>query len=145
MSYLKQGIEDYCKRVTHFIDFSIVDLPNAKTGHNIPPEIVKKKEGEIITKALSKSDFIVLLDENGSEFTSRKFAGWLNNLMNQGYKQLAFVSGGAYGFSEDIHKLAGYKLSLSKMTWPHQMVRLLFVEQLYRACTILKGMNYHND
>ncbi len=143
--YLLEGIEEYCNRIRHFVDFTILDIPGIKSGRKMSPEIVKKKEGEILKRVLSKYDIIILLDENGTEMNSRKFAEWLNALQTKSYKQVAFVSGGAYGFSEDIHKLAKYKISLSKMTYTHQMVRLIFVEQLYRAYTLIKGMKYHND
>ncbi len=144
-SYLQEGIEDYCHRIEHFIDFSIIDIPGIKSSQNLPDGMIRKKEGEALKKVLQKHDVIVLLDENGNEMNSRQFAGWLNKLQTQSYKHVAFVSGGAYGFSDVILKLAHYKISLSKMTFTHQMVRLIFTEQLYRACTILKGMNYHND
>ncbi len=143
--YLLKGIEDYCNRIKHFIDFSVIDIPDIKSGNKMPPELVKKKEGEGLIKALSKQDVIILLDENGTEMNSRKFAEWLNKLQTQSYKQVAFVSGGAYGFSKEIYILAQQKISLSKLTYTHQMVRLVFVEQLYRACTLIKGMKYHND
>jgi len=144
-SYLNQGIEDYCGRIKHFIDFSVIDIPGIKSGNKMPHEIIKKKEGEVLLNALSKQEIVILLDENGMEMNSRKFAEWLNKLQTQSYKQVAFVSGGAFGFSQEIYNLAQQKISLSKLTLTHQMVRLVFVEQLYRACTILKGMQYHND
>ena len=144
-SYLHRGIEDYCARIKHFIDFSVIDIPGIKSGIKMPPEIIKKKEGEVLLKALSKQEIVILLDETGTEMNSRKFAEWLNKLQLQSYKQVAFVSGGAFGFSQEIYNLAQQKISLSKLTLTHQMVRLVFVEQLYRACTILKGMQYHND
>lgn len=145
VSYLLDGIKEYCTRIKHFIDFVIIDIPNIKSGSKMPVEIVKKKEGEALKRVLLKYDIIILLDENGMEMSSRKFAEWVNKLQMHSYTKIAFVSGGAYGFSDDIHKLAKHKISLSRMTYTHQMVRLIFVEQLYRACTILKGMNYHND
>lgn len=144
-SYLHKGIEDYCGRIKHFIDFNIIDVPGIKSGNKMPPEVIKKKEGELLLKALSKQEIVILLDENGTEMNSRKFAEWLNKLQTHSYKQVAFVSGGAFGFSEEIYNLAQQKISLSKLTLTHQMVRLVFVEQLYRACTILKGIQYHND
>ncbi|MGD2036107.1 MAG: 23S rRNA (pseudouridine(1915)-N(3))-methyltransferase RlmH [Bacteroidales bacterium] len=144
-SYLREGIEDYSRRIRHFIDFTIVDVPGVRSAGKSPPETIRRKEGENIKKVLRGKDFVILLDEKGIEMGSRKFAEWLNKIQSLSYKQIAFVTGGAYGFSEDIHKLADLKISLSKMTFTHQMVRMIFTEQLYRACMILKGMNYHND
>jgi len=143
--FLVAGINNYTDRLKHFIDFTITDLPVLKQGKNLSVELYKQKEGEIIKKAIIKSDIVIILDENGTEYDSRTFADWFNRIMNQGVKQVAFVTGGAYGFSEDIYKIADHKISLSKMTYTHQLVRLVFIEQLYRACTILKGLPYHND
>jgi 23S rRNA (pseudouridine1915-N3)-methyltransferase len=143
--YIKEVIGDYSERIGHFIDFSIVDLPDIKQKKNLSPDNIKQKEGELLSRFLSKSDIIVLLDENGTEYSSRGFSEWLNKLINQGNKQVSFVTGGSYGFSEDIFKKADFKISLSKLTFTHQLVRLVFVEQLYRACTIIKGIPYHND
>lgn len=143
--FIVAGINIYAERLKHFIDFSITDLPVVKQGKNLPVESYKQKEGEIIRKAIIKNDIVIILDENGTEYDSRKFPEWFNRIMNKGVKQVAFVTGGAYGFSEDIYKMADYKISLSKMTYTHQLVRLVFLEQLYRACTILKGLPYHND
>jgi 23S rRNA (pseudouridine1915-N3)-methyltransferase len=109
------------------------------------PELIKRKEGEKLEGMLKKSDLIVLLDELGKEYSSRGFAGWLEKTMNSGPRQISFVIGGAYGVSKEIVQLSDFRLSLSKMTFTHQMVRLIFLEQLYRAFTILKGMSYHND
>lgn len=142
---MREGINDYSKRINHFIDFSVVDLAVKKVSKKESPQQLLKREGEILEKALKKSQIIVLLDEKGREYSSRDFAGWLEKMMNQGVKQISFVTGGAYGFSKDLYKVADYKFSLSKMTFTHQMVRLLFAEQLYRAFTIIKGIPYHND
>jgi 23S rRNA (pseudouridine1915-N3)-methyltransferase len=144
-NYIKEGIGDYLKRIGHFIDFSVVDLPEVKQKKNLTPENIKLKEGEMLLKYLSKTDIVVLLDENGTEYTSRGFSDWLNKLINQGSKQVSFVTGGAYGFSDDVYKKAHFKISISKLTFTHQLVRLVFIEQLYRACTIIKGIPYHND
>jgi 23S rRNA (pseudouridine1915-N3)-methyltransferase len=143
--YLKEGLEDYYSRIGHFIDFSIIDLPPVKYGKNLTPEMLCDKEGEIICKAVAKSNIIILLDEKGEEYSSRSFSVWLGTMMNKGTKQVAFVIGGAYGFSPAVYKLAHQKLSLSKMTYPHQLVRVIFAEQLYRALTLIKGIPYHND
>jgi 23S rRNA (pseudouridine1915-N3)-methyltransferase len=143
--YLIEGMNEYHQRIKHFIDFSITDIPAIRQGSNITAEIFRQKEGEIIKKAIIKSDIIILLDENGTEYDSRGFAEWLGKIMNKGAKHVAFVTGGAYGFSDEIYKIADYQISLSKLTFTHQLVRLVFMEQLYRACTILKGVPYHND
>lgn len=143
--YLLQGIEDYTRRLGHFTDISITDLPNVKQTSSMSPDAVKHNEGQKLEKVLFKSDLIILLDESGKEYSSRGLAEWLNKIMISGPKQISFVSGGAYGFSEEIQRMSDFKLSLSKMTFTHQMVRLIFLEQLYRAFTILKGMKYHND
>lgn len=144
-AYIQQGIEDYLRRIKHYVEISVIDLPDIKQSGRMNPEIVKQKEGQKFEKLLSKSDVLILLDESGQEFTSRGLAEWLNKVMNSGPREISFVSGGAYGFSQNIVRLADFRLSLSKMTFTHQMVRLIFLEQLYRAFTILKGMNYHND
>ncbi len=143
--YLQQGIEDYTRRLGHFTDISVFDLPNVKTSGAMSPETIKRNEGQKLKKVLTKSDLIILLDESGKEYSSRGLAEWLNKIMNSGPRQISFVSGGAFGFSEEIMRMSDFRLSLSKMTFTHQMARLFFLEQLYRAFTILKGMKYHND
>jgi 23S rRNA (pseudouridine1915-N3)-methyltransferase len=143
--YLQMGIDEYSQRIRHFIDFSIIDLPGIKSGKNISPELIRRKEGETILRATSKINSLILLDEKGEEYTSRAFAEYLNTQMNQGAKQVAFVSGGAYGFSDEVRKHASHQLSLSRMTFTHQLARLIFMEQLYRALTLIKGIPYHND
>jgi 23S rRNA (pseudouridine1915-N3)-methyltransferase len=143
--YLQQGIKDYVSRIQHFIDLSVYDLPSIRQSRAMSPEIVKRNEGQKLEKALVKSDMIILLDESGKEYSSRGFAEWLNKTMRSGPKQISFITGGAYGFDDEIIGRSDFRLSLSKMTFTHQMVRLVFLEQLYRAFTILKGMNYHND
>jgi 23S rRNA (pseudouridine1915-N3)-methyltransferase len=144
-SFIREGITDFQKRIGYFVDFSIVDLPEIKQARSLSPDQVKQKEGEQLLKFLSKSDLCILLDERGTELSSRGFSSWLEKNMNQGTKHIIFVTGGAYGFSEDIYKVARQKISLSQMTFTHQMVRLIFTEQLYRALTLIKGIPYHND
>ncbi|MBN1597914.1 MAG: 23S rRNA (pseudouridine(1915)-N(3))-methyltransferase RlmH [Bacteroidales bacterium] len=143
--YLSEGINEFRDRIKNFIDFDIIDLPGIKNTGKFPVKLYIQKESEIIKKAVAKYDFIVLLDEKGTNFDSRGFANWFGKIINQGKKRVAFITGGAYGFSEDLIEMCDYRISLSKLTFTHQMVRLIFVEQLYRACTILKGMSYHND
>jgi 23S rRNA (pseudouridine1915-N3)-methyltransferase len=143
--FVSEGTTEYIKRLSHFTDFSMIDLPEIKQGRNLTALQFKEKEAEILKKMLAKCDYIIILDEQGEHYTSRGFAMQINKIMNHGYKQVGFVTGGAYGFSDEIYAMAHSKISLSKMTFTHQMVRLFFVEQFYRAFTILKGLPYHND
>ncbi len=143
--YLEPGITDYENRIKRYIDFEIKVIKNLKTGKKMPVNIVKIKEGENILKQIKPDDFLILLDEKGKEYTSREFAKFINNKILTGVKNLVFVIGGAYGFSDDVYNRADGKLSLSKMTFSHQPIRLLFAEQLYRAFTIIKGEPYHNE
>lgn len=145
ITYIQQGIDDYRKRICHFVDFSIIDLPAVKHKKNISPEILINKEGEIILSAVSENNLIILLDEKGREYTTREFASWLEQMMNKRIKKIAFVTGGAYGLTEKVYNASQFQVSLSKMTLPHQLIRLFFVEQLYRALTIIRGIPYHND
>jgi 23S rRNA (pseudouridine1915-N3)-methyltransferase len=141
--YLKEGIALYEKRLKHYVAYEMVVLADVKN----PPlsmEALKMKEGEMILNKLLKDDFLILLDENGKESTSVEFSQFLERKQMDGTKRLIFQIGGAYGFSEAVYARANYKMSLSKLTFSHQMVRLFFVEQLYRAFTILKGEKYHN-
>lgn len=143
--YLDIGISDYEKRIKRYIDFEIKIIKDFKASKSMPAKTVKIKEGEQILKHINKSDFLVLLDEKGKMFTSREFAQFIHNKQNTGTRHLVFLVGGAYGFSEEIYKRANAKLSLSKMTFSHQPIRLLFTEQVYRAFTLIKGEPYHND
>ncbi|MES2838428.1 MAG: 23S rRNA (pseudouridine(1915)-N(3))-methyltransferase RlmH [Bacteroidota bacterium] len=143
-SYIKDGVKEFEKRLTKYVVFESVVLNSVKKS-NYNEEVLKKAEGEVLLKEISSSDFLVLLDENGKEFSSRGFAQFIESKQNASVKQLILVIGGAYGFSEEVYKRADAKLSLSKMTFSHQMVRLFFIEQLYRAFTILKGEKYHHD
>lgn len=143
--YLEKGISNYEKRIKRYIDFEIKVIKDFKASKSMPPKTVKKKEGEHIFKHLNKTDVLILLDEKGKLFTSREFAQYINNKTITGVKRLVFLIGGAYGFSDEIYKRANGKVSLSKMTFSHQPIRLLFTEQLYRAFTIIKGEPYHND
>jgi len=142
--YLNIGIDKYCKRIARYTPFEFVVLPDIKNAKNLTESVQRTKEGEMILQQFSSGDYIVLLDENGSEYTSVAMAEWMNGVFNQGFKRLVFVVGGPYGFSDDVYKKANTKISLSKLTFPHQLVRLLFVEQLYRCHTILKGEPYHH-
>lgn len=142
---LQQLIGMYEKRLGHYINFALVLIPDLKKTKNLSEQQQKEKEGELILKQLTPTDMLVLLDENGKQFNSVEFSGFLQKKMNSGIKQLVFVIGGPYGFSEKVYKTAKGKISLSKMTFSHQMVRLFVVEQVYRAFTILKNEPYHHQ
>ena len=143
--YLKEALDIYIKRLTHYINFELVVLPDVKNAKNMSVSELKDKEAELILKHSAKADKVVLLDEKGKEFSSMEFSKYIEKQMNASLKTLAFVVGGAFGFSEKVYSQANEKLSISKMTFSHQMIRLLFVEQLYRAFTIIKGEPYHNE
>tara|TARA_R110002072_G_scaffold203794_1_gene361875 strand:- start:890 stop:1363 length:474 start_codon:yes stop_codon:yes gene_type:complete len=137
-------IDDYIKRLGFYIKFSLDLIPDIKNSKNLSEVQQKQKEGELILKKTSATDTLIILDENGKQFDSVGFSSYLQKHMNSGIKQLVFVIGGPYGFSEDVCKKANGKLSLSKMTFSHQMIRLFFIEQLYRGFTILKNEPYHH-
>ena len=137
-------IDDYIKRLGYYIKFSLVIIPDIKNTKNFSEAQQKQKEGELILSKIVSTDSLILLDENGKQFDSVVFSNYLQKHMNSGIKQLVFVIGGPYGFSEDVYKKANGKLSLSKMTFSHQMIRLFFIEQLYRGFTILKNEPYHH-
>ena len=143
--YLIEGISDYQKRLKHYTNFERIEIANIKNAKNFSESELMKKEGELILKQIKNSDHLVLLDDKGKDFTSQKFAQKLQQWMLSGKKRLVFVVGGAYGFSEEIYKRGNEKLSLSKMTFSHQMVRLFFVEQIYRGYTILNNEPYHHE
>ena len=141
---LKQLIEVYKKRLQFYNKFEIDIIPDLKKTKSLDENQQKEKEGELILSKVQNSDFLVLLDENGKEFSSEKFSAYIQKRLNSGLKQLIFVIGGPYGFSEAIYQRADSKVALSQMTFSHQMVRLFFTEQLYRAFTILKNEPYHH-
>lgn len=143
--YLIEGIEIYLKRLKHYILFKIKEIPELKNTKSLSREQQKSKEAELIFKNLNSTDHVILLDEKGKELSSIQFSGFLNNKMVGGLQNLVFIVGGPYGFNEDIYDRCNDKISFSKMTFSHQMIRLFFAEQLYRACTILKGEPYHHD
>jgi 23S rRNA (pseudouridine1915-N3)-methyltransferase len=143
--YLQEGIDKYLKRLKHYIPFKIVELPELKNTKSLSQDQQKAKEAELIFKNTTSADHLVLLDEKGSELSSAHFSGFLNKKMIGSIQHLVFVVGGPYGFDNMIHNRADDKISLSKMTFSHQMVRLFFTEQLYRAYTILKGEPYHHE
>ena len=138
-------IETYQNRLKHYINFEIDVIPDIKNAKNLTEAQQKEKEGELILKKLMATDILILLDEKGTAFSSVTFSEYLQKKMNAGVKQLVMVVGGPYGFSEAVYKHAQGKISLSKMTFSHQMIRLFVVEQLYRAYTILKNEPYHHE
>jgi len=143
--YLLEGIEKYNKRINRYTSFEIVTIPELKNTKKLSQEQQKQEEGILIAKKLSNSDFLILLDEKGKTYKSTDFAKLIEQKAIQSTKQLIFVIGGPYGFSEEIYQRANSKLSLSAMTFSHQLIRLLFLEQLYRAHTIIKKEPYHHE
>ena len=142
--YLIEEISDYQKRLKHYMSLEIVEIPNIKNKKNISQEEIIKKEGNMILTQIKSSDYLVLLDDKGNQFTSVEFSNKLRQWMLNRTKRLIFVIGGAYGFSKEIYNRGNEKLSLSKMTFSHQMVRLFFLEQLYRGYTIINNQPYHH-
>lgn len=143
--YLRKGIEIYVDRLSHYVPFSLTELPDLKQTAALSEDQIKKKEGELILKSLKPSDHLILMDERGQMFSSKD---WARDLEQKGIRlmgDLVFVIGGPYGFSPEVYARANGMISLSKMTFSHQMVRLIFVEQLYRAYTIIKGEPYHHE
>jgi 23S rRNA (pseudouridine1915-N3)-methyltransferase len=139
------AINDYVERIKHYTPFDMEVIPELKNTKSLSMEQQKEKEGELILKALQPGDVVVLLDEHGKEFRSIEFAEWAEKKMHTVNKRLVFIIGGPYGFSKDVYAAAQEKISLSKMTFSHQMIRLIFVEQLYRAMNILAGGPYHHE
>ena len=138
-------IKYYQNRLPKHWNFELTEIADVKNAKNLSPELLKKEEGKLFLNQSEDSDFIVLLDEKGKQFTSREFSAKIDHWMNSSVKKVAFFIGGAYGFSSEIYDRANEKMSLSKMTFTHQMIRLFFVEQIYRADQILQGKPYHND
>lgn len=139
-----ESIADYEDRIGHYMPFCIKTISELKNNRNLSEAQQKEKEGELILKSIEPRDYVVLLDERGRSFRSVEFARWLGERQQAG-RQVTFVIGGPYGFSEAVYGRADFKISLSPMTFSHQMVRLIFVEQLYRACTIMRGEPYHHE
>lgn len=138
-------IDDYASRLTHYVPFTIDVIPELRSTRALTPEQQKMMEAELIKKQLQPADYVVLLDEHGTERRSMDFAAWLQKRMNTGARRIVFIVGGPYGFDPSIHALAKEEISLSQMTFSHQLIRLIFVEQLYRAHTILRGEPYHHE
>lgn len=138
-------VKYYRSRLPKHWNFEITEIADVKNAKNLTPELLKKEEAKLFLNQTENSDYIVLLDEKGRQFTSREFASNIEGWMNSSVKKVSFLIGGAYGFSHEIYNRANAQMSLSKMTFTHQMIRLFFVEQLYRADQILQGKPYHND
>lgn len=143
--YFVEAIREYANRLVHYLPFEMQVIPDIKNVKNLSEAQQKEKEGELILKSLQAGDYLVLLDEKGKEFTSMQFAAYLEKKMHTVPKRLVFVIGGPYGFSEAVYRASAEKISLSKMTFSHQMIRLIFTEQLYRALTILNNEPYHHE
>jgi len=143
--YLIEGMEKYLNRLKHYITFNMIVIPELKNTKNLTEAQQKTKEAESILKQVNNLDVVVLLDEKGKKYTSVSFSNYLNKQMIGSVQHLVFVIGGPYGFDESVYKRANSSLSLSEMTFSHQMVRLFFIEQLYRAFSILKGEPYHHE
>ena len=141
---LNQLIDNYIKRLSHYIKFDFEIIPDLKNAKNLSESLQKEKEGELILGKLTTADVLIVLDENGKQYDSVGFSEVLQKYMNSGIKRLVFVIGGPYGFSPQVYQRAQAKLSLSKMTFSHQMIRLFFIEQLYRGYTILRNEPYHH-
>ena len=143
--WLTEGISQYVERLTHFSQFKMQVIPDIRNTKNMDQNVQKQREGELILNLLQPSDDVWLLDDKGREMTSAETARWLEKRMAQSTKRLVFIIGGPYGFSPDVYNRVPGRLSLSKMTFSHQMVRLIFVEQLYRAFSILNNLPYHHE
>ena len=143
--FIDEGMELYHSRLKYFIELEQVFIPDIKNTKNMPVDEIKKKEGQSLLKNIAQGDFVCLLDERGNSFDSEGFAEYIQKKLEQNIKNLIFVVGGAYGFSAEIYSRADFKITLSKMTFSHQIIRLFFLEQLYRAFTIIKGLPYHNQ
>lgn len=143
--WVRQGLDIYVSRLKHYIPFSMVEIPELKNVSALSKDQIKSKEGELILKNIRPIDDLILLDEHGKEYTSVEFAKVIQEKISYTGKDMVFVIGGAYGFSPEVYSRANSKISLSRMTFSHQMVRAIFAEQLYRAFTIMKGEPYHHE
>ena len=144
IGWVREGLETYSSRLVHYVPFNVREIPELKNTSSLSKAQVKEKEGDLILGCLSPSDTVILLDEHGKEFSSVGFAREIETMINAG-RNTVFVIGGAYGFSDAVYSRCNGKVSLSKMTFSHQMVRAIFAEQLYRAFTIIKGQPFHHE
>ena len=145
IGWVREGLETYSSRLSHYVPFSVCEIPELKNTSALTRTQIKAREGELILKAIKPTDRVILLDERGKEYRSVEFAEEIRRLSLAGGKDIVFVIGGAYGFSEAVYARSVGKISLSRMTFSHQMVRTIFAEQLYRAFTIIKGEPYHHE
>jgi 23S rRNA (pseudouridine1915-N3)-methyltransferase len=143
--YMREGIDDYLKRLSFYVPFEMKVIPDLKNRSTLSLELQKEKEGQLILNQVQLGDYLIILDEHGVEYSSVEFSKWLEKKMIAGIRQLVFVIGGPYGFSKMVYQRSDFKISLSQLTFSHQMVRMIFVEQLYRALTIIKNEPYHHD
>ena len=144
-SYFQDAIEEYVKRISRYISFDVKIIPDLKNSKNLSEKQIKESEGVAVLKQIDSSDYVVLLDDKGKSFTSKEMAIWLEQKQAQSIKKMVFVIGGAYGFSADVYTRTNEKISLSKLTFSHQIVRPIFLEQLYRCFTIINGEPYHHE
>lgn len=144
-SWIQEGINLFESRIGKYIKFSSIIIPDIRNSKSLSKENIKEEEGKAILNNIQSSDLMVLLDEKGKEFTSREFSDWIQKQMNSGRKRLMLVIGGPFGFANDVYNRADYKIALSKMTFTHEMAKLILSEQIYRVMTILKGEPYHHD
>ena len=142
---LRKLEENYTQRLSHYVNFEKIELPDVKNASSLNAEQLKEKEGEALLARVMKEDFLVLLDDKGDQYTSMNFSKWLQSKFLLSNKRISFCVGGAFGFSNDVYQRENAKISLFQMTFSQQMVRMIFLEQLYRACTILKGEKYHHE
>jgi len=143
--YIQKGMDNYLKRMKRYISFSVEMIPALKNAKSLSKDQIKDKEGQLILSKISETDFLLLLDENGKEMSSVGFSEYLKKMMLQSVKNLVFVVGGAYGFSPQVYERGNSKLSISQMTFSHQIIRLIFMEQIYRAFTIINNEPYHHE
>ncbi len=143
--YIATAVDDYVKRINRYCPMEVVTIPDIKAAKGLTEQLQKQREGQAILSLLQGGDQVVLLDERGKELTSRELSAEIDRRMVLGLKRLVYVVGGPYGFSQDVYSRADAKLSLSRMTFTHEMVRLFFAEQIYRAMTIMRGEPYHHD
>jgi 23S rRNA (pseudouridine1915-N3)-methyltransferase len=143
--HISEVVDLYTGRIKKYCGFEIISVPDIKNTRNMPVQEQKMKEGKKIIESVSSDDFVVLLDERGKELRTIEFSGWLEKVLMLPKKRIVFIIGGPWGFPDEVYNRAEFKMSLSKMTFPHQLVRLLFLEQLYRVFTIMKGEPYHHE
>ncbi|MCF6242966.1 MAG: 23S rRNA (pseudouridine(1915)-N(3))-methyltransferase RlmH [Bacteroidales bacterium] len=143
--FVQEGMDMYFRRLKRFVDFEISIIPDIKNQKKTTNQQIKEKEGKLILKQVKSNDFLILLDEKGKSLNSLKFADFIRNKQDTATKQIIFAVGGAYGFSNDVYKRADFLLSMSAMTFSHQIIRLFFMEQIYRAYSIINSLPYHNE